>query len=108
MYRKKKSHDDSAVALGEERFGWRRPALHNVQPEMASRISHRQRDTDLLLTTCQQSMMSTFTMREAFRGVLSLMVGWKQPAWRTEPWKLSGVSRWVSTTKATLFLRATG
>lgn len=71
MYRKKKSHDDSAAALSGECFGCRRNTLHKLQPEMASRMSSRQRDTDRRTTDCQPAILSTLMMRKAFRSAIS-------------------------------------
>lgn len=96
MYRKKKNHGASAVVQGEEFRGWRRCTLHEVQPEMASRMFARHRDTDRQLTGCQLAKMSTFTTRKAFRGAISYVR-------RTELWKLNAVSPLVKMKKVMSF-----
>jgi len=95
MDRKKKNHGDSAVAWGEEWYGANRTALHDVQPEMASRMFAGHRDTDRPLTGCQLAKLSTLTMRKAFRGAVSYLF------WRTELWMLNAVSPLVKMKKVT-------
>lgn len=96
MLQQKKSHDDSVVASVEEMFGSSRTTLQKYKPELESRILSEQRDTDLLLFNCQQALLSTVTLREAFRAANSnCRAAPAYSAWRTEPWKLSVVFRSV-------------